>query len=51
MITKTITSHDVYNYGASLQAYSLQQFLLENGHENEIIDYKHIYRRASYNFW
>lgn len=51
MITKTITSHDVYNYGASLQAYSLQQFLLENGHENEIIDYKPIYSRARYNFW
>lgn len=51
MNTKTITSHDVYNYGASLQAYSLQQFLLENGHYNEIINYKPIYSRARYNFW
>lgn len=51
METKTITSHDVYNYGASLQAYSLQQFLLENGHDNEIIDYKPPYSRARYNFW
>ena len=51
MITKTITSHDVYNYGASLQAFSLQQFLLENGYQNEIIDYKPAYSRARYNFW
>lgn len=51
MRTKTITSHDVYNYGASLQAFALQQFLLENGHENEIIDYKPLYSRARYNFW
>lgn len=51
MITKTLTSHDVYNYGASLQAYSLQQFFFENGHENEIIDYKPAYCRGRYNFW
>lgn len=51
MITRTITSHDVYNYGASLQAFALQQFLLDNGHENEIIDYKPLYSRARYNFW
>lgn len=51
MLTKTITSHDVYNYGASLQAYSLQQFLIEHGIDNEIIDYKPIYSRARYNFW
>ena len=51
MITKTITSHDVYNYGASLQAFSLQQFLVENCCQNEIIDYKPVYSRARYNFW
>lgn len=51
MNTKTITSHDVYNYGASLQAFSLQQFLIENQIYNEIIDYKPIYSRARYNFW
>lgn len=38
----TITCHDVYNYGASLQAYALQQYLLEQGHDAEIIDYNHI---------
>lgn len=40
MRIKTITCHDVYNYGAALQAYALQQYLLSKGHEVEIIDYK-----------
>ena len=39
MIIKTITCHDVYNYGASLQAYALQTFLTRQGHDVEIIDY------------
>lgn len=47
MQIKTITCHDVYNYGASLQAYALQTFLEEHGHNVEIIDYlpeyKHLY--------
>ena len=47
MIIKTITCHDVYNFGASLQAYALQTFLRSQGHEVEIIDYlpsyKHFY--------
>lgn len=33
----TITCHDVYNFGASLQAYALQHYLEELGHEVEII--------------
>ena len=37
---KTITSHDVYNYGASLQAYALMKYLQEKGCEVQVIDYK-----------
>ena len=33
----TITCHDVYNFGASLQAYALQHYLKSLGHEVEII--------------
>ena len=51
MKIKTITCHDVYNYGASLQAYALQQYLLSLGHDVEIIDYKPDYLRVHYNFW
>lgn len=40
MKIKTITCHDVYNVGASLQAYALQTYLKKLGHEVEIIDYK-----------
>ncbi len=47
----TITSHDVYNYGASLQAYSLMIYLQNNGHECQVIDYKPEYARGRYNFW
>ena len=36
----TITCHDVYNYGASLQAYALQHYLESKGHQVDIIDYK-----------
>ena len=46
----TITCHDVYNYGASLQAYALQQYLLEQGHDAEIIDYKPYYLTGRYNW-
>lgn len=40
MIIKTITCHDVYNSGASLQAYALASYLHILGHEVEIIDYR-----------
>ena len=46
----TITCHDVYNYGASLQAYALQTYLESLGHEVQIIDYKPKYQ-AAYNIW
>lgn len=35
----TITFHWVTNYGAVLQAYALQKFLLKNGYETEVINY------------
>lgn len=40
MIVKTITCHDVYNVGASLQAYALAEYLNQSGCEAEIINYK-----------
>lgn len=40
MNVKIITCHDVYNYGASLQAYALQTYLRQKAHQVEIIDYR-----------
>mgnify|MGYP000823702255 CR=1 FL=1 len=40
MKIKTITCHDVYNVGASLQAYALVTYLRKLGHDAQIIDYK-----------
>jgi hypothetical protein len=37
---KTLTCHDIYNFGASLQAYALITHLKKLGHDVEIIDYK-----------
>lgn len=51
MKIKTITCHDVYNYGAALQAYALQTYLQAQGHDVEIIDYKPDYMRVHYKFW
>lgn len=45
----TITCHDVYNHGASLQAYALMKYLINRGHEVEIIDYKPHYLSNHYN--
>lgn len=39
MRIRTITCHDVGNYGASLQAYSLMRHLQGMGHDVKIIDY------------
>lgn len=50
MKTVTITCHDVYNYGASLQAYALQRMLMSCGIENQIIDYKPDYLSRKYQF-
>lgn len=47
----TITCHDVYNHGASLQAYGLMKYLIDCGHEVEIIDYKPDYLNNHYNLF
>lgn len=44
----TITCHDVYNAGASLQAYALQAYLKSLGHDVKIIDYKPDYLSRHY---
>ncbi len=48
MKIKTITCHDVYNVGASLQAYALQEYLKSLGHDVKIIDYKPDYLSKHY---
>lgn len=48
MKTATITYHNVYNYGAVLQAYALQQVLQGLSAENVIIDYSHEKSRKFY---
>lgn len=45
----TITCHDVYNHGASMQAYALMKYLKNTGNEVEIIDYKPDYLSNHYN--
>lgn len=47
----TITCHDVYNAGASLQAYALMTYLESLGHDVEIIDYKPDYLSGHYKFF
>ena len=48
---KTITCHNVYNYGASLQAYALMDYLEKKGHQVEIIDYMPLYIRKNLSLW
>ena len=48
MKIKTITCHDVYNHGASLQAYALMHYLENEGNDVEIIDYKPSYLCGPY---
>lgn len=45
MNIKTITCHNVYNFGASLQAYALTAYLKNSGHNVKIIDYQPFYLR------
>jgi hypothetical protein len=49
MQIKTITCHEVYNHGASLQEYALLQFLNTNGHDAETIHYKPWYLSNHFN--
>lgn len=46
----TITCHDVYNFGASLQAYALQHYLEELGHDVRIINYRPEYLYKKYDW-
>lgn len=51
MQIRIITCHDVYNHGASLQAYALQTYLELVGHVVEVIDYKPDYLSKHYLLW
>lgn len=51
MRIRTITCHDVYNFGASLQAFALQTYLQSLGHDVAIIDYKPDYLSGHYKLW
>jgi len=51
MKIKTITCHNVYNFGASLQAYALMTYLTSQGHQVEIIDYMPDYIRKNLSLW
>ena len=44
----TITCHDVYNVGASLQAFALMKYLKDFGYDVSIIDYKPEYLSKHY---
>ncbi|HIE46076.1 MAG TPA: polysaccharide pyruvyl transferase family protein [Flavobacteriaceae bacterium] len=48
---KTITCHNVYNYGASLQEYALLHYLKSLGHNVETIKYNPDYLSGHFNFW
>jgi hypothetical protein len=49
MKIKTITCHDVHNFGASLQAHALMKYIENKGHDVEIINYKPDY--LSFSLW
>jgi hypothetical protein len=51
MIIKTITCHEVYNHGATLQEYALLRFLNDNGHKAEAIHYKPPYLSGHFKLW
>lgn len=51
MKIKTITCHEVYNYGASLQEYALLKYLENLGHESETIHYKPPYLSKHFKLW
>lgn len=51
MKIRTVTCHDVYNLGASLQAFALQTYMTIEGYDYKIIDYKPAYRSQYFNLW
>ncbi|NHN26146.1 polysaccharide pyruvyl transferase family protein [Flavobacterium jejuense] len=48
---KTITCHEVYNYGAILQEYALLNYLESKGHDVEAIHYKPEYLSGHFKLW
>lgn len=48
MKIKTITCHEVYNHGASLQEFALLRFLNDTGHSAKVIHYKPPYLSGHY---
>lgn len=48
MVIRTLTCHDVYNYGASLQAFALMKYLQLQGNNVEIVNYKPDYLNWKY---
>lgn len=50
MNIKTLTTYNVYNYGASLQAYALQMYLTDLGNDVEIINYQPEYLTRKYDY-
>lgn len=50
MKIKTLTTYDVYNYRASLQAYALQTYLTDIGNDVEIINYQPEYLTRKYDY-
>lgn len=50
MRIKILTTYDVYNYGASLQAFALQTYLMDLGNNVEIINYQPEYLTRKYDY-
>ncbi len=46
----TVTTYNVYNYGAALQAYALQKYLIELGHHAELLNYQPAYLNTRYDY-
>lgn len=51
MRIRTITCHDCYNHGASLQAYALMHYLKSIGHDTKIIHYRPEYISKYIGLW
>ncbi len=51
MKIKTITCHEVYNYGATFQEYALLEFLNSQGWEASVLHYKPYYLSGHFNMW
>lgn len=50
MQINTLTTYNVYNYGASLQAYALMTYLESKGHNVKIINFQPEYLTRKYNY-